>query len=130
MSNPVLIRPKPQTEPPCSHKIPLYIRLSDRLTSPAEAACARAVAGYLSGRLGRVVSLAELEGLSLYLWSEHDVEGRPLADYANGDRPLQALLLKTCDHPGERECDRLASAELGRFVGQRFLFAVELPLCA
>jgi hypothetical protein len=124
--------PVAQTQPqPCPRKtIPLDISLSDRLADPAEAACAKAVAGYLSDQLGRVVSQKELEGLSLYLWSEHDIEGRPLADYAKGDRPLQALLLETCSCPSEREGDRLASAELLPFVGQRFVFAVEVPSCA
>jgi hypothetical protein len=108
--------------------IPLGISLSDRLTNPAEAACARAVAGYLSGRVGRVVALAELEGLLLYLWSEDDVEGRALDEYLAGDRPLQALLLQARGLSGE--CDRLTSAELLPFIGQRFEFAVEVPSCA
>ncbi len=129
MSSQVLLRPEPQVKPQCSRKVPLYIHLGEssapgvRLTDPAEV-----VAGYLSGRLGRVVTLEELKGLLLYLWSEDDVEGRALDEYLAGDRRLQALLLQARGLSGE--CDRLASAELLPFVGQRFEFAVEVPSCA
>jgi hypothetical protein len=108
---------------PCPRKtIPLGISLSDRLTNLAEAACAEAVAIWLSGQCNRVVALVELESLLLYLWSEDDVEGRALDEYLDGDRPLQALLLQARGLSGECD-DRLASADLLPFVGQRFEFA-------
>jgi hypothetical protein len=111
-----------QPVPPCPRKtIPLGISLGDRLTDPAEAACAEAVAGWLSGQCDRIVALVELESLLLYLWSEDDVEGRALDEYLDGDRPLQALLLQARGLSGE--CNSLASADLLPFVGQRFEFA-------
>jgi hypothetical protein len=125
---PLCIPVAPSEPQPRPRKVPLYIHLSDRLTTPAEAACAKAVASWLSGQCDRVVALAELEGLLLYLWSEDDVEGRALDEYLAGDRPLQALLLQARGLSGE--CDRLTSADLLPFVGQRFQFAVEVPLCA
>jgi hypothetical protein len=134
MSNQVLSRPGPQAEPCCPRKIPLYLHLSEssaprlRLTNPAESACAEAVVSWLSSQCDRVVELAELEGLLLYLWSEDDVEGRALDEYLASDRPLQALLLQARGLSGE--CDRLTSAELLPFIGQRFEFAVEVPSCA
>jgi hypothetical protein len=127
MSNQVLNHPRPQSVSPCSRKILLYIRLSEssapgvRLSNPPEVACAEAVAGYLSGRFGRPVSLAEPERLSLYLWSEHDLEGKELGFYLGGDRPLQGLLLETRQEDGDGSSG--VSDELARFVGARFEFA-------
>jgi hypothetical protein len=111
-----------EVQPSPRKTIPLGISLGDRLTNPAEAACAEAVASWLSGQCDRVVALAELEGLLLYLWSEDDVEGRALDEYLAGDRPLQALLLQARGLSGE--CDRLAKTELLPFVGRRLEFAV------
>jgi hypothetical protein len=134
MQNSVLSLPGLQVKPQCSRKVSLYIHLGEssaprvRLTDPAEVACAEAVASWLSGQCDRVVELAELEGLLLYLWSEDDVEGRALDEYLAGDRPLQALLLQARGLRGE--CNSLASAELLPFVGRRLEFAGEVALCA
>jgi hypothetical protein len=128
MQNSVLSLPVLQVKPQCSRKVPLHIHLGERLTNPAEAACAEAVAIWLSGQCNRVVALVELESLLLYLWSEDDVDGRALDEYLAGDRPLQALLLQARELSGE--CNSLASAELLPFVGQRFEFAGEVASCA
>lgn len=110
-----------QFEPPCPRKIPLYVHLGESLTDPAETACAKAVAGYLSGRCGCAVNLAELEGLSLYLWSEDDLEGKAIGSYLEGDGSLQGLLLET----RQESVDGASSdnADLARYVGARFEFA-------
>jgi hypothetical protein len=124
MSNQVLNHPRLQAEPPCPRKIPLYIRLSDRLSNPTEVACAKAVAGDLSGRCGRVVNLAELEGLSLYLWSEDDPEGKTLSSYLEGESLLQGLLLETRPEPVDGASG--VSAALAHYVCARFEFAAAI----
>jgi hypothetical protein len=128
MQNSVLSLPGLQTEPHCSRKVPLHIHLGEHLANPADLACAKTVASWLSGQCDRVVALAELEGLLLYLWSEDDVEGRALDEYLAGDRPLQALLLQARGLSGE--CNSLASADLLPFVGRRLEFAGEVASCA
>lgn len=131
---PLCIPVVPSDPQSCTRKVPLYIHLSDRLTDPAEVACAEVVAGYLSSRCDRVFTLAELEGLSLYLWSEDEVDGRNLVEYSEKGLPLQGLLLNTLGLSGEICAPRvrihLESAGFGPFVGQRFEFAVEVPSCA
>lgn len=109
-----------QSEQPCSRKIPLYICLSDHLTVPTDVACAGAVADFLPGCAGRPVSLAELEGLSLFQWSEEDLVGKELGWYLERASLLQGLLLETREEPGDGAS--VVNAELVRYVGARFEF--------
>ncbi len=92
--------------------IPLCISLTD----PAEVACAQAVAKHLSSESDRVVAVSELEGLMLFLWSEHEVDGVPLEDYRNGSRPLQGLVVAARDSWGQ------VRAELKGCLGRSFEF--------
>jgi hypothetical protein len=134
MQNSVLSLPVLQVKPHCSRKVPLHIHLGEHLANPADLACAEAVVSYLSAQVSRTVALRELEGLSLYLWSEDEVDGRGLVEYAENGLPLQGLLLNTLELSGESSAPRvrirIESADLGPFVGQRFVFAVEVPSCA
>ncbi len=111
--------PTNQTPSP-PRKVPLHIHLGDRPTDPADLACVETVLSYLSTQVSRVVSLSELEGLSLYLWSEDEVDGRGLIEYSENGLPLQGLLLNTLGLSGD--CIRVESDELMPFVGKRFEF--------
>jgi hypothetical protein len=71
------------------------------IKDPAEKACAQAVAEHLSSECDRVVALAELEGLLLLLWSEHEVDGIPVSDYLSESRPLQGVVLEARDGLGQ-----------------------------
>jgi hypothetical protein len=96
--------------------IPLCIQLGANLTDPAEKACAEAVAGHLSSECDRVVAVDELDGLMLFLWSEHDIEGVPISDYLSESRPLQGLVV----HP--RDSLSQVGAELRGMLGRSFEF--------
>ncbi len=96
--------------------IPLCIALGANLTDPAEKACADAVAGHLSSECDRVVAVSELEGLLLFLWSEHDIKGVPISEYLSESRPLQGLVV----HPRDRLSQ--VGAEVRRFLGKSFEF--------
>jgi hypothetical protein len=106
------------TEPPQAlpKTIPLCIALGAHLTDPAEKACAEAVAGHLSNECDRVVGVDDLEGLLLFLWSEHDIEGIPISDYLNESRPLQGLVI----HP--RDSLSQVGEELRGMLGKSFEF--------
>jgi hypothetical protein len=106
------------SEPPqvLPKTIPLCIQLGPDLNDPAEQACAEAVAKHLSSECSRVVSVTELKGLMLFLWSEHDIEGIPVSDYLNKSRPLQGLVV----HP--RDSLSQVGAELRGMLGRSFEF--------
>jgi hypothetical protein len=102
------------THPTNAQTIPLCIALGANLTDPAEKACAEGVAGYLSSECDRVVGVAELEGLMLFLWSEHDIEGIPVSDYLSESRPLHGLVV----HP--RDSLSQVGADLRGMLGRSF----------
>jgi hypothetical protein len=74
------------------------------------------VAKHLSSECDRVVGVDELEGLMLFLWSEHDVEGIPLEDYRNESRPLQGLVVQARDSLSQ------VGADLRGMLGKSFEF--------
>ncbi len=106
----------PSFEPPqpSPKTIPLCIALGANLTDPAEKACAFSVARHLSSECDREVSVTELDGLLLFLWSEHDVEGIPVSDYLSESRPLQGLVV----HP--RDSLSQVGADLRGLLGRSF----------
>ncbi len=74
----------------------LHLRLGANLSNAIERAIAWIVAEYLSSQSGQFISVFDLLGLSLYLWSE-----MPLVDqsdwfqYLNSGNPLEGLLVRS-----------------------------------
>lgn len=93
---------------PLPKTVPLCINLGPNLSDPAEKACAEAVARQLSSECDRVVSVADLDGLVLFLWSVDETDGIPISDYLSESRPLHGVVLESRGH---------ASAEARKKLG-------------
>jgi hypothetical protein len=72
----------------------LHIRLGANLSNAFERAIAWSIAAHLTERLGQPISIFDLIGFSLFVWSETPIQNAlGLRQYLQSDRPLQGLLL-------------------------------------
>jgi hypothetical protein len=78
----------------------LHIRLGVNLSNAFERAIAWIVVDHLSDQSGQFISVLDLLGISLYLWSEMSlVNQRDWIQYLNSGEPLEGLLVRSA--PGE-----------------------------
>jgi hypothetical protein len=93
MQTQAIIPASPQRPPRINPN--LHIRLLENLSNSFERAIAWIVAKHLAERLGQPISIFDLVGFSLFVWSETPIQDSlGLAQYIQSDRPLQGLLMR------------------------------------